>query len=45
MRAFERPLFIAFSCASFFIVGVGIVLPAWIAFHGGGSRLVGLVLL
>ncbi|WP_245476856.1 MFS transporter [Bradyrhizobium sp. Leo170] len=31
--------------ASFFIVGVGIVLPAWIAFHAGGSSLVGLVLL
>lgn len=41
----ERPLFIAFSSASFFIVGVGIVLPAWVAFHIGGSGLVGLVLL
>nr|WP_249157183.1 MFS transporter [Bradyrhizobium sp. KB893862 SZCCT0404] len=40
-----RPLFIAFSSASFFIVGVGIVLPAWVAFHIGGSGLVGLVLL
>ncbi|WP_244628283.1 MFS transporter [Tardiphaga robiniae] len=41
----ERPLFIAFSSASFFIVGVGIVLPAWVAFQFGGSGLVGLVLL
>ncbi|MCK1357179.1 MFS transporter [Bradyrhizobium sp. CW7] len=45
MKDSERPLFIAFSSASFFIVGVGIVLPAWVAFHEGGSGLVGLVLL
>ncbi|MDA9393083.1 MFS transporter [Bradyrhizobium sp. CCBAU 45394] len=45
MKDLERPLFIALSSASFFIVGVGIVLPGWIAFHVGGSGLVGLVLL
>ncbi|RZN16262.1 MFS transporter [Bradyrhizobium sp. Leo121] len=45
MRATQRLCFIGFSSASFFIVGVGIVLPAWIAFHAGGSSLVGLVLL
>ncbi|QPF90825.1 MFS transporter [Bradyrhizobium commune] len=45
MKGLERPLFIAFSSASFFIVGVGIVLPAWVAFHIGGSGLVGVVLL
>ncbi|WNJ87993.1 MFS transporter [Bosea sp. 685] len=45
MKDLERSLLIAFSAASFFIVGVGIVLPAWIAFHIGGSGLVGLVLL
>ncbi|WP_271612343.1 MFS transporter [Bradyrhizobium sp. CCBAU 21362] len=45
MKDLERPLFIEFSSASFFIVGVGIVLPAWVAFHVGGSGLVGLVLL
>ncbi|MDA9448239.1 MFS transporter [Bradyrhizobium sp. CCBAU 21360] len=44
-RATQRLCFIGFSSASFFIVGVGIVLPAWIAFHAGGSSLVGLVLL
>lgn len=38
-------LFIAFSSASFFLVGVGIVLPPWVAFHAGGSKLVGVVLL
>ncbi|MER9390001.1 hypothetical protein [Mesorhizobium sp. M0435] len=41
----KDPLFIAFSSASFVIVGVGIVQPAWLAFHVGGSGLVGLVLL
>ncbi|WP_375791491.1 MFS transporter (plasmid) [Bradyrhizobium sp. vgs-9] len=45
MRATQRLCFIGFSSASFFIVGIGIVLPAWIAFHAGGSSLVGLVLL
>ncbi|WP_314962684.1 MFS transporter [Bradyrhizobium cosmicum] len=46
MRATQRLcLIIGFSSASFFIVGVGVVLPAWIAFHAGGSSLVGLVLL
>ncbi len=33
----QRFRFIGFSSVSFFIVGVGIVLPAWIAFHTGGS--------
>ncbi|WP_456679729.1 MULTISPECIES: MFS transporter [unclassified Bradyrhizobium] len=45
MQATQRLCFIGFSSASFFIVGVGIVLPAWIAFHAGGSSLVGLLLL
>ncbi|MBO1909392.1 MFS transporter [Microvirga sp. 3-52] len=34
-----------FTFLSFTMVGVGIVLPAWIAFQVGGSRLVGWVLL
>lgn len=33
------------SFLSFSLVGVGVVLPSWIAFHIGGSKLVGLVLL
>jgi MFS family permease len=33
-----------FSFLSFTMVGVGIVLPAWVAFQAGGSRLVGWVL-
>jgi MFS family permease len=41
----KRSIFIGFSSASFFIVGIGIVLPAWVAFHAGGSSLVGLVML
>ncbi|WMY10910.1 MFS transporter [Paraburkholderia phenoliruptrix] len=41
----QRLLYIAFSSASFFLVGVGIVLPPWVAFHAGGSELVGIVLL
>ncbi|MGT0250448.1 MFS transporter [Burkholderia pyrrocinia] len=41
----QRSIFIGFSSASFFLIGVGIVLPAWIGFHAGGSSLVGLVLL
>ncbi|MBK3666356.1 MFS transporter [Bradyrhizobium diazoefficiens] len=45
MQATQRICFVGFSSASFFIVGVGIVLPAWIAFHAGGSSLVGVVLL
>ncbi|WP_408581270.1 MFS transporter [Burkholderia cepacia] len=45
VRALQGLVFITFSSASFFLVGVGVVLPAWLAFHAGGSRLVGLVLL
>lgn len=41
----QRHVLMAFSSASFFIVGIGIVLPAWVAFHAGGSSLVGLLLL
>lgn len=41
----QRCCFVGFSSISFFIVGVGIVLPAWVAFAVGGSNLVGLVLL
>lgn len=44
VKELERSLFIALSPAAFFIVGVGIVLPAWVALHIGGSGLVGLVL-
>jgi MFS family permease len=33
------------SFLSFSLVGVGVVPPSWIAFHIGGSKLVGLVLL
>lgn len=35
----------AISFVSFFLVGTGIVLPSWIAFELGGSKLVGLALL
>lgn len=41
----ERQLLVAISFISFLLVGVGIVLPAWVAFQIGGSRLVGFVLL
>ncbi|WP_247493206.1 hypothetical protein [Bradyrhizobium sp. 142] len=41
----QRRCFVGFSSVSFFIVGVGIVLPTWVAFAVGGSNLVGLVLL
>ncbi|MBR0766457.1 MFS transporter [Bradyrhizobium japonicum] len=44
-RAMQRHCFVGFSAVSFFIIGVGIVLPAWIAFGVGGSNLLGLVLL
>lgn len=37
--------YILFTLLSFTMVGVGIVLPAWVAFQVGGSRLVGWVLL
>lgn len=44
-QVMQRRCFIGFSSISFFIVGAGIVLPAWVAFDVGGSNLVGLVLL
>lgn len=45
MQETQRSCFVGLSSASFFVVGVGIVVPAWIAFHVGGSRLVGVALL
>ncbi|TDK31816.1 MFS transporter [Rhizobium deserti] len=46
MRTNEQKIAYAiFTILSFGLVGVGIVLPAWIAFQVGGSKLVGLVLL
>ncbi|MGO4683538.1 MFS transporter [Hyphomicrobium sp. 2TAF46] len=44
MRA-NRSLLAIISFLSFLFVGFGIVLPSWVAFHVGGSRLVGLVLM
>ncbi|MCK1479560.1 MFS transporter [Bradyrhizobium sp. 197] len=44
-QVMQRRCFIGFSSISFFIVGAGIVMPAWVAFDVGGSNLVGLVLL
>ncbi|VVE59966.1 hypothetical protein PCA31118_00075 [Pandoraea captiosa] len=41
----DRWTLAAISLLSFFLVGTGIVLPSWIAFQLGGSKLVGLVLL
>jgi len=40
----KKLVFACFSFLSFGIVGIGIVLPGWIAFHLGGSQLVGLLL-
>lgn len=45
MQATHRLYLVGFSSASSFILGIGIVLPAWIAFRAGGSSPVGLVLL
>ncbi|WP_158511643.1 MFS transporter [Bradyrhizobium sp. CCGE-LA001] len=36
---------LTYLCISFILVGAGIVLPAWVAFHYGGTGLVGLVLI
>ncbi|WP_457578167.1 MFS transporter [Ensifer adhaerens] len=41
----DKLLFAVISFLSFLFVGFGIVLPSWVAFHTGGSRLVGLVLM
>ncbi|MEI9425987.1 MFS transporter [Mesorhizobium sp. Cs1299R1N1] len=41
----NKVLFAIISFLSFLFVGFGIVLPSWVAFHIGGSRLVGLVLM
>ncbi|MBN9561770.1 MAG: MFS transporter [Alphaproteobacteria bacterium] len=46
MRTNEQKIAYAlFTVLSFGLVGVGIVLPSWVAFQVGGSKLVGLVLL
>ncbi|NKL37145.1 MFS transporter [Rhizobium leguminosarum bv. viciae] len=41
----QKTAYALFTVLSFGLVGVGIVLPSWIAFQVGGSKLVGLVLL
>ncbi|TBE57801.1 MFS transporter [Rhizobium beringeri] len=41
----QKIAYALFTVLSFGLVGVGIVLPSWIAFQVGGSKLVGLILL
>ncbi|MBY5346063.1 MFS transporter [Rhizobium leguminosarum] len=41
----QKIAYALFTVLSFGLVGVGIVLPSWISFQVGGSKLVGLVLL